>query len=168
MMHLPSDGGNPAAGRGKRTMRRIGTEGLVLALLLLMTLTGCGSRREEVSRLKDYTEEMQSFCSTVADCQERMDAADAEAEDAKEQILLAVDEMAAAAVLAAQTDVPDGYESAGELCRSASDYLQEAKGEYHAAFDGAVVDQAALEEGNAAYQSAGRCISLMLEALRTE
>ncbi len=169
MMRLSFDGGSPAAGRGRRTIRKIGRHcRMLLSLLVLLTLTGCGGQKEELSQLKNYTEEMQTFCRTVAACQERMDAVDAAAEDAGEQILLAVDEMAAAAVLAAQADVPDGYEGAGELCRRASDYLQEAKGEYHAAFDGDTVDQTALGEGNAAYQSAGRCISLMLEAFQTE
>lgn len=168
MMRLPFDGGSPAAGRGRRTIQKIGMHCRMLPLLVLLTLTGCGGQREELLQLKNYTEEMQTFCSTAAACQERMDAVDAAAEDAGEQILQAVDEMAAAAVLAAQAEVPDGYESAGEFCRRASDYLQEARGEYHAAFDGDTVDQTALGEGNADYQSAGRCISLMLEAFQTE
>ena len=135
-------------------------------ILFLLGATGCSSRQDELTRMQTYTEEMQNFCDAVSSCQERIDAVEVSAENAGEEILLAVDEMAEAAASAAQVSVPEGYEEAGELCKKASDYLQEAKGEYHAAFDTETVDQSALHEGDAAYQSAGRCISLMLEALR--
>ena len=52
------------------------------------------------------------------------------------------------------------------MCRRASDYLQEAKGEYHAAFEAEPFDTESFQKGLDSYQSAGRCLSLMLEDFR--
>lgn len=147
----------------KHSARRLLAGCLVVSFCIL--LSGCGSRKAQLEQLQAYTERMQDFCDTVSSCQKQMDGVDAQAEDAQEILLCAIDEMAQAAVTASRGDVPEGYEDAGEMCRKAADYLQEAKGEYHAAFDSETVDQTALLEGNRAYQSAGRCISLMLDML---
>ncbi len=138
----------------------------ILALLLpVLLLAGCGSSRE-LDALQSYREEMDSFCSTIAACQEKMDALDTSSGDAESQLLLLVDEMAKAGSRAAALTPPEGFEDAGELCRRASDYLQEARGEYHAAFEAEPFDTDAFQKGLSSYQSAGRCLALMAEELR--
>ncbi len=138
---------------------------LASCVLSVLLLTGCGSSRE-LSALQSYREEMNSFCSSIASCQEKMDALDASSSDAESQLLLLVDEMADAGSRAAALTPPEGLEDAGEMCRKASDYLQEAKGEYHAAFEAEPFDTDAFQKALSSYQSAGRCLALMAENLR--
>ncbi len=140
-------------------------KGIVFAIGMTTLVTGCGKRDQQMEALAAYTEEMSAFCDEMAQGQAQLNALDMKEDTAQEEMLSILDGMAETAAEAANADVPEGYEEAGELCKRASDYLQEAKGEYHAAFDSESVDQTALDDGNTAYRSAGRSISLMLTAL---
>ncbi len=140
--------------------------GLACAALVIL-LTGCGASKEALEELSVYTEAMTGFYETIAQYQNELDCLDASEEDAQEQALTLVDQMTELCMQAAKTDVPEGYEEAGDLCRQAADYLQEAKGEYHAAFDGETLDQENLEKANQSCESAGQCLLQMAQCLET-
>ena len=109
---------------------------------------------------------MDGFCSSVSSLQAQIDAIEPDSENAQEEFLSLLDQLAEVSVEAAGFSTPEGYEEAGEMCRRASDYLQEAKGEYHAAFEAEPFDTESFQKGLDSYQSAGRCLSLMLENLQ--
>ena len=109
---------------------------------------------------------MDGFCSSVSSLQSQIDAIEPDSENAQEELLSLLDQLAEASAEAAGFSTPEGYEEAGEMCRRASDYLQEAKGKYHAAFEATPFDTESFQKGLDSYQSAGRCLSLMLENLQ--
>ena len=132
-------------------------------LLCCLLLSGCG---QEQKKLQAYREEMSAFCNSVADCQNRMDAIDSGSASAQEEALSLIDQLATLCSDAASLTPPAGYEEAGELCRRAADSLQEAKGSLHAAFEAESFDSDAWQQGLSSYRSAGRCLSLMRDALQ--
>lgn len=136
---------------------------LAVVLLSCLLLSGCG---QEQKKLQAYREEMSAFCNSVADCQDQMDAIEPGSASAQEEALALIDQLATLCSDAASLTPPSGYEEAGELCRRAADSLQEAKGSLHAAFEAESFDSDAWQEGLSSYRSAGRCLSLMRDALQ--
>lgn len=134
-------------------------------LLGTLLLSGCGTS-QKLEELQNYRSEMDGFCSSVSSLQAQIDAIEPDSENAQEELLSLLDQLAEASAEAAGFSTPEGYEEAGEMCRRASDYLQEAKGEYHAAFEATPFDTESFQKGLDSYQSAGRCLSLMLENLQ--
>lgn len=137
----------------------------LLCVMLTALLSGCGANKEAVAELSAYTEEMTGFYQTLAQYQNELDLVDGAQEDAEQQALKLVDQMAVLCEDAAGNDVPEGYETAGELCRQAAEYLQEASEAYHAAFDGEALDQENLEKANQSCEAAGQCLLQMAECL---
>lgn len=138
---------------------------LCVILLTILLLSGCGTS-QKLEELQNYRSEMDGFCSSVSSLQAQIDAIEPDSESAQEELLSLLDQMAEVSAEAAGFSTPEGYEEAGEMCRRASDYLQEAKGEYHAAFEATPFDTESFQKGLDSYQSAGRCLSLMLENLQ--
>lgn len=134
-------------------------------LLGTLLLSGCGTS-QKLEELQNYRSEMDGFCSSVSSLQAQIDAIEPDSENAQEELLSLLDQLAEVSAEAAEVSTPEGYEEAGEMCRRASDYLQEAKGEYHAAFEAEPFDTESFQKGLDSYQSAGRCLSLMLENLQ--
>lgn len=134
-------------------------------LLGTLLLSGCGTS-QNLKELQNYRSEMDGFCSSVSSLQAQIDAIEPDSENAQEELLSLLDQLAEVSAKAAEVSTPEGYEEAGEMCRRASDYLQEAKGEYHAAFKAEPFDIESFQKGLDSYQSAGRCLSLMLEDFR--
>ena len=138
---------------------------LCVILLTILLLSGCGTS-QKLEELQNYRSEMDGFCSSVSSLQSQIDAIEPDSENAQEELLSLLDQLAEVSAEAAEVSTPKGYEEAGEMCRRASDYLQEAKGEYHAAFEATPFDTESFQKGLDSYQSAGRCLSLMLENLQ--
>ena len=138
---------------------------LCIILLTILLLSGCGTS-QKLEELQNYRSEMDGFCSSVSSLQAQIDAIEPDSENAQEELLSLLDQLAEVSAEAAEVSTPEGYEEAGEMCRRASDYLQEAKGEYHAAFEAEPFDTASFQKGLDSYLSAGRCLSLMLENLQ--
>lgn len=138
---------------------------ICVILLSILLLSGCGTS-QKLEELQNYRSEMDGFCSSVSSLQAQIDAIEPDSESAQEELLSLLDQLAEASAEAAGFSTPEGYEEAGEMCRRASDYLQEAKGEYHAAFEATPFDTESFQKGLDSYQSAGRCLSLMLEDFR--
>ena len=138
---------------------------ICVILLTILLLSGCGTS-QNLKELQNYRSEMDGFCSSVSSLQAQIDAIEPDSESAQEELLSLLDQLAEASAEAAGFSTPEGYEEAGEMCRRASDYLQEAKGEYHAAFEAEPFDTESFQKGLDSYQSAGRCLSLMLEDFR--
>ena len=138
---------------------------LCVIVLTILLLSGCGTS-QKLEELQNYRSEMDDFCSSVSSLQSQIDAIEPDSENAQEELLSLLDQLAEISAEAAGFSTPEGYEEAGEMCRRASDYLQEAKGEYHAAFEAEPFDTESFQKGLDSYQSAGRCLSLMLEDFR--
>lgn len=138
---------------------------LCVILLTILLLSGCGTS-QKLEELQNYRSEMDGFCSSVSSLQAQIDAIDPDSGNAQQELLSLLDQLAEVSAEAAGFSTPEGYEEAGEMCRRASDYLPEAKGEYHAAFEAEPFDTASFQKGLDSYQSAGRCLSLMLENLQ--
>ena len=138
---------------------------LCVIVLTILLLSGCGTS-QKLEELQNYRSEMDGFCSSVSSLQSQIDAIEPDSENAQEELLSLLDQLAEISAEAAGFSTPEGYEEAGEMCRRASDYLQEAKGEYHAAFEAEPFDTESFQKGLDSYQSAGRCLSLMLENLQ--
>jgi len=138
---------------------------LCVIVLTILLLSGCGTS-QKLEELQNYRSEMDGFCSSVSSLQSQIDAIEPDSENAQEELLSLLDQLAEISAEAAGFSTPEGYEEAGEMCRRASDYLQEAKGEYHAAFEAEPFDTESFQKGLDSYQSAGRCLSLMLEDFR--
>lgn len=138
---------------------------LCVIVLTILLLSGCGTS-QNLKELQNYRSEMDDFCSSVSSLQSQIDAIDPDSENAQQELLSLLDQLAEVSAKAAEISTPEGYEEAGEMCRRASDYLQEAKGEYHAAFEATPFDTESFQKGLDSYQSAGRCLSLMLEDFR--
>lgn len=138
---------------------------LCVIVLTILLLSGCGTS-QKLEELQNYRSEMDDFCSSVSSLQAQIDAIDPDSGNAQQELLSLLDQLAEVSAKAAGFSTPEGYEEAGEMCRRASDYLQEAKGEYHAAFEAEPFDTESFQKGLDSYQSAGRCLSLMLEDFR--
>lgn len=138
---------------------------LCVILLTILLLSGCGTS-QNLEELQNYRSEMDDFCSSVSSLQSQINAIDPDSGNAQQELLSLLDQLAEVSAKAAGFSTPEGYEEAGEMCRRASDYLQEAKGEYHAAFEAEPFDTESFQKGLDSYQSAGRCLSLMLEDFR--
>lgn len=138
---------------------------IYVILLTILLLSGCGTS-QNLKELQNYRSEMDGFCSSVSSLQAQIDAIEPDSENAQQELLSLLDQLAEVSAEAAGFSTPEGYEEAGEMCRRASDYLQEAKGEYHAAFEADPFDTESFQKGLDSYQSAGRCLSLMLEDFR--
>ena len=138
---------------------------LCVILLTILLLSGCGTS-QKLEELQNYRSEMDDFCSSVSSLQSQIDAIEPDSGNAQQELLSLLDQLAEVSAEAAGFSTPEGYEEAGEMCRRASDYLQEAKGEYHAAFEADPFDTESFQKGLDSYQSAGRCLSLMLEDFR--
>ena len=120
---------------------------LVLSILLIFTITGCGKNTE----LENYKANMNQFFENIKiyDASINALALNPDSETAVSDLLALLDSMSVSFEQMASLDVPDGFPGVEQLADEASEYMSTAVSYYHQAYDGEY--DAALE--NVAHQN---------------
>lgn len=123
---------------------------IALLLAISLALTGC-STAKKTDELRAYQNQMEQFFTSVQDYNQQLASLDSTSEG---QFLNLIDGLADACETAAGTTVPEDYKPASSLCRSANSYMQEAKENYHAAFESAAFNEADFNTAQGDYRKA--------------
>ena len=98
----------------------------IIPILLLSSalLMSCSS--ENAEELQSYKGEMEQFFASVSEIGDRMDAIDTDSEDYKEQLVAQLDRLEEAFHTMAELEVPEKFESLGDLPDEAAENLAKA------------------------------------------
>ena len=98
----------------------------IIPILLLSSalLMSCSS--ENAEELQSYKGEMEQFFASVSEIGDRMDAIDTDSEDYKEQLIAQLDRLEEAFQSMAELEVPEKFESLGDLPDEAAENLTKA------------------------------------------
>ena len=95
---------------------------LCVVLLCGILITACGQDEE----LTAYQEDMNTFFEHIASYHEGMNAIDASAPDAKDQLLSYLDQLQAEFTWMAELTVPDAFSAVDSLADEADENMQQA------------------------------------------
>ena len=98
----------------------------IIPILLISSalLISCSSKNSE--ELQAYKGEMEQFFSTVSEIGDRMDAIDTDSEDYRDQLITQLDRLEEAFNAMAELEVPEKFESLGDLPDEAAENLAKA------------------------------------------
>lgn len=119
-------------------------------LLCGLWLMGCG----EDETLTAYQEDMNTFFEHLADFDENMNAIDADADDATQQLLSYLDQLQAEITWMAELETPDQFSAADSLADEADENMRQAVALYHSAFESEIFDEAMAEAAKQYYDRA--------------
>ena len=119
-------------------------------LLCGLWLTGCG----EDETLTAYQEDMNTFFEHIADFDDNMNAIDASADDATQQLLSYLDQLQAEITWMAELETPDQFSAVDSLADEADENMRQAVALYHSAFESEVFDEAMAEAARQYYDRA--------------
>ena len=139
---------------------------MVLCAVLLcgLWLTGCG----EDETLTAYKEDMNTFFEHIADFDDNMNAIDASADDATQQLLSYLDQLQAEITWMAELETPDQFSAADSLADEADENMRQAVALYHSAFESEVFDEAMAEAARQYYDRANLRIQYIRMILHGE
>ena len=139
---------------------------LLLLMLCLLAFTGCGKKQSKEE--KEYLAELSVFFEELSHYDAKLSAIDPSGEDAEEELLKTIDEMAAASARVAELTAPSSYEEVSSCAVRLSLEMQKAKDNYHRAFEGASFQEKSYDAGNEAYEKANAALTQMLTLLNPE
>lgn len=139
---------------------------LILSAVLLcgVLLTGCGQDEE----LTAYQEDMNTFFEHIAAYHEGMNAIDASAENAKEQLLSYLDQLQAEFAWMAELDVPDQFSAVDSLADEADENMRQAVELYHSVYEAEVFDEPTAQAAREYYDRANIRIQYIITILHGE
>lgn len=137
---------------------------LCVSLLCGLGLMGCG----EDETLTAYQEDMNTFFEHIADFDDNMNAIDASADDATEQLLSYLDQLQAEIAWMAELETPDQFSAVDSLADEADENMRQAVALYHNAFESEVFDEAMAEAARQYYDRANLRITYIRMILHGE
>lgn len=137
---------------------------MCVSLLCGLWMVGCGKDEQ----LTAYQEDMNTFFEHIADFNDGMNAIDASAEDAKEQLLSYLDQLQAEITWMAQLETPDQFSAVDSLADEADENMQQAVALYHSAYEAEVFDEAFAQAAREYYDRANLRIQYIIMILHGE
>ena len=139
---------------------------MILCAILLcgLCLSGCG----EDETLTAYKEDMNTFFEHIADYNDGMNAIDASADDATQQLLSYLDQLEAEIAWMAELETPDQFSAADSLADEADENMRQAVELYHRAYEAEVFDEAAAQAAKEYYERANLRIQYIIMILHGE
>ena len=137
---------------------------LCVVLLCGILITACGQDEE----LTAYQEDMNTFFEHIASYHEGMNAIDASAPDAKEQLLSYLDQLQAEFTWMAELTVPDAFSAVDSLADEADENMQQAVALYHSAYETDVFDEPTAQAAREYYDRANIRIQYIISILHGE
>lgn len=135
---------------------------IILALMILSTLGGCG---KDTEALETYRKNMDTFFDSVASYNASINAIDPMSDQAEGELLGYLDSMNAEFANMATFPIPEEFQSISKLPKDASDSMAKAVSLYHEAYDGEY-NQGKAEEARQYYERANRAVQVMIQVLR--
>lgn len=117
----------------------------------LTLLTGCGKEDES---LKQYKENMTSFCESIIEKNDTINSIDASSETAIQDLLENLDDLNTNFNALAEMEVPSEFSSVETLADEAGTYMNQAVSLYHQVFEAEEFDQSTLDVANENYNRA--------------
>ena len=137
---------------------------LCVVLLCGILITACGQDEE----LTAYQEDMNTFFEHIASYHEGMNAIDASAPDAKDQLLSYLDQLQAEFTWMAELTVPDAFSAGDSLADEADENMQQAVALYHSAYETDVFDEPTAQAAREYYDRANIRIQYIISILHGE
>ncbi len=137
---------------------------LCVVLLCGILITACGQDEE----LTAYQEDMNTFFEHIASYHEGMNAIDASAPDAKDQLLSYLDQLQAEFTWMAELTVPDAFSAVDSLADEADENMQQAVALYHSAYETDVFDEPTAQAAREYYDRANIRIQYIISILHGE
>lgn len=139
---------------------------MILCVLLVcgVLLTACGQDEE----LTAYQEDMNTFFEHIASYHEGMNAIDASAPDAKNQLLSYLDQLQTEFAWMAELTVPDEFSAVDSLADEADENMRQAVALYHSAYEAEVFDEPTAQAAREYYDRANIRIQYIVSILHGE
>ena len=137
---------------------------LCVVLLCGILITACGQDEE----LTAYQEDMNTFFEHIASYHEGMNAIDASAPDAKDQLLSYLDQLQAEFTWMAELTVPDAFSAVDSRADEADENMQQAVALYHSAYETDVFDEPTAQAAREYYDRANIRIQYIISILHGE
>ena len=137
---------------------------LCVVLLCGILITACGQDEE----LTAYQEDMNTFFEHIASYHEGMNAIDASAPDAKDQLLSYLDQLQAEFTWMAELTVPDAFSAVDSLADEADENMQQAVALNHSAYETDVFDEPTAQAAREYYDRANIRIQYIISILHGE
>ena len=137
---------------------------LCVSLLCGLWLMGCG----EDEQLTAYQEDMNTFFEHIAGYNDAMNAIDASAEDATEQLLSYLDQLQAEITWMAELETPDQFSAVDSLADEADMNMRQAVALYHSAYEADVFDEALAQAAREYYDRVNLRIQYIIMILHGE
>ena len=137
---------------------------LCASLLFGLWLAGCG----EDEQLTAYQEDMNTFFEHIADCNDGMNAIDASADDATEQLLSYLDRLQAEITWMAELETPDQFSAVDSLADEADENMRQAVALYHDAYEAEIFDDVTAQVARQYYDRANLRIQYIIMILHGE
>ena len=137
---------------------------LCVVLLCGILITACGQDEE----LTAYQEDMNTFFEHIASYHEGMNAIDASAPDAKDQLLSYLDQLQAEFTWMAELTVPDAFSAVDSLADEADENMQQAVALYHSVYETEVFDEPTAQAAREYYDRANIRIQYIISILHGE
>lgn len=134
------------------------------ALIIGLLLTGCGEDPE----LAKFKVNFENFCINLSTLDTAINNIDAKAENASDQLIIYIDQMAEQFKALEALDFPEEFEYLEELSVEASEYMSEAASSYAKAYANDTFDQAMSDYAFKNYKRAYKRIQLILIYLHGE
>lgn len=138
---------------------------LCVCLLCGLLFTACGKNDEELTA---YQEDMNTFFEHLAAFNDGMNAIDASAPDAKNQLLSYLDQLQAEFTWMAELTVPDRFSAVDSLADEADENMQQAVALYHTAYESDPFDEAIAQAAREYYDRANIRIQYIIQILHGE
>lgn len=137
---------------------------LCTVAMLCILLTACGQNEE----LTAYQEDMDTFFEHIAAYNDSMNAIDASAENAREELLSYLDQLAAEFTWMAELAVPEQFSAVESLADEADENMRQAVLLYHEAYEAEVFDEPVAEAAREYYDRANIRIQYIIMILHGE
>ena len=149
-----------------KTRKKRGGRALLLCTvaMLCILLTACGQNEE----LTAYQEDMDTFFEHIAAYNDSMNAIDASAENARDELLSYLDQLAAEFTWMAELAVPEQFSAVESLADEADENMRQAVLLYHEAYEAEVFDEPVAEAAREYYDRANIRIQYIILILHGE
>ena len=137
---------------------------LLSAALLCFVLSGCG----EDPVMSKFQQDIDSFCSRVAEIDTGINSINAQSETARDELLNYLDQLDQAFKIFSEISIPDEYSYMEQLTSEASSYMTTAVEAYHEAFRGDSYNEATAEYARENYERAYKRVTVLLQLLHGE
>lgn len=137
---------------------------LLSAVLFCFVLTGCG----EDPAMSKFHEDIDAFCSQVAEIDAGINSINAQSETARDELLNYLDRLDQAFKVLSEITFPEEYSYMVQLTSEASTYMTTAVAAYHEAFGEDSYNEQTAEYARENYERAYKRVILLLQLLNGE